>query len=433
MGELTTKKQNLPSKETVGQYVHDMLDLEIRAHSLRQTAKESRRLGNNLVQQAFNNWERSKSNGENILQKVKASEKEVSKISNYRKYYFREMGSNYFILCLSYLLIGCALLVALFFVITSDNFSLDDQEAIMPFGGILFFMFGFIIHSIHSRVKYRKELRSKKQKLEDDKKAYKQAENCIMSAKKEYDEKLNYMSLLQTHANQLETDAAEIENALEKNYSLNIVPPDYRRLECMVWIDYAFRNDQVDTMREATLQCDKWTRHGEMMNVLNELARNFRSIENLLQKINANISMMNQELFRIAEIQEMRLSETQSARYAMESVQKSTEKLAMYEEMKRNGTFINTGRGAQVDEAGMLEALKKRPDVSAILDVTIEEPPTNEDFYRLDNVFLTPHIAGSQGNEVARMSEMVVDQFENLLFGKPTQYEITEKMLATMA
>ena len=104
-----------------------------------------------------------------------------------------------------------------------------------------------------------------------------------------------------------------------------------------------------------------------------------------------------------------------------------------FEKMKENGTFINTGRGAQVDEAGMLEALKKRRDVSVILDVTIEEPPTNEDFYKLDNVFLTPHIAGSQANEVARMSEMVVDQFENLLLGRPTQYEITEKMLATMA
>lgn len=105
-----------------------------------------------------------------------------------------------------------------------------------------------------------------------------------------------------------------------------------------------------------------------------------------------------------------------------------------FEKMKQNGTFINTGRGAQVDEAGMLKALRERQDICAVLDVTVEEPPAKEsDFYTLDNVFLTPHIAGSQANEVARMSEMVVDQFENLLKGEPTQYEITEKMLATMA
>lgn len=104
-----------------------------------------------------------------------------------------------------------------------------------------------------------------------------------------------------------------------------------------------------------------------------------------------------------------------------------------FENMKKNGTFINTGRGAQVDEDGMLSALEKRGDVSAILDVTVEEPPKDERFYKLENVFMTPHIAGSQANEVARMSELVVDQFENMLLGKPTQYEVTEKMLATMA
>lgn len=104
-----------------------------------------------------------------------------------------------------------------------------------------------------------------------------------------------------------------------------------------------------------------------------------------------------------------------------------------FEKMKQNGTFINTGRGAQVDEEGMLKALRARPDLCAVLDVTTDEPAQNPDFYALDNVFLTPHIAGSQGNEVARMSEMVVDQFENLLKGESTQYEITEKMLATMA
>lgn len=105
----------------------------------------------------------------------------------------------------------------------------------------------------------------------------------------------------------------------------------------------------------------------------------------------------------------------------------------LFENMKANGTFINTGRGAQVDEAGMLAALKKRGDVCAVLDVTTEEPPKENDFYDLPNVFMTPHIAGSQANEVARMSELVVDQFENMLNGKPTQYEVTAQMLATMA
>lgn len=102
--------------------------------------------------------------------------------------------------------------------------------------------------------------------------------------------------------------------------------------------------------------------------------------------------------------------------------------------MKQNATFINTGRGAQVDEDGLIAALHERTDISAVLDVTVSEPPCEGSaFYKLDNVFLTPHIAGSQGNEVRRMSEYMVDQFEALLKGEPTKYEVTKEMLKTMA
>ncbi|MBQ7906368.1 MAG: hydroxyacid dehydrogenase [Clostridia bacterium] len=105
-----------------------------------------------------------------------------------------------------------------------------------------------------------------------------------------------------------------------------------------------------------------------------------------------------------------------------------------FAKMKEYATFINTGRGAQICEDEMLSVLSQRKDITALLDVTVDEPPVEDSlFYTLENVVLTPHIAGSQANEVQRMSELVVDQFENLLAGKPTQYEITKEMLAKMA
>ena len=74
--------------------------------------------------------------------------------------------------------------------------------------------------------------------------------------------------------------------------------------------------------------------------------------------------------------------------------------------LKHNATFINTGRGAQVDEVGMLKVLKEREDLCALLDVTVEEPPkADSDFFKLSNVYLTPHIAGSMSNEVKRSFE----------------------------
>ena len=105
-----------------------------------------------------------------------------------------------------------------------------------------------------------------------------------------------------------------------------------------------------------------------------------------------------------------------------------------FEAMLPNATFINTGRGAQVCEDDMLEVLEKRADICALLDVTIEEPPAEgSKFYTLPNVFLTPHIAGSQEWEVRRMAELVIDEFENYLNGRPTSYEITPEKLAKMA
>ena len=44
-----------------------------------------------------------------------------------------------------------------------------------------------------------------------------------------------------------------------------------------------------------------------------------------------------------------------------------------------------------------------------------------------------PHIAGSSGHEVRRMGEYMKAEYEKLLSGKPCQYEVTLKMLETMA
>ena len=102
--------------------------------------------------------------------------------------------------------------------------------------------------------------------------------------------------------------------------------------------------------------------------------------------------------------------------------------------MKPYATLINTGRGAQFVEDEMAEALKERPDITALLDVTTVEPlPEDSLLYKLDNVFLTPHIAGSQGNEVKRMSDLIVDELERFLKGERCLYEITPEKLKSMA
>ncbi len=102
--------------------------------------------------------------------------------------------------------------------------------------------------------------------------------------------------------------------------------------------------------------------------------------------------------------------------------------------MRENAVFINTGRGAQVIEDDLVRALRERPDLTALLDVTYPEPPIDgHPFYSLPNCILTPHIAGSAGDEVARMGKYMLDEFKAYMSGRQCKYEVTEKMLETMA
>ena len=102
--------------------------------------------------------------------------------------------------------------------------------------------------------------------------------------------------------------------------------------------------------------------------------------------------------------------------------------------MKRNATLINTSRGAVVREAEMVEVLKQRPDLWAVLDVTHPEPPEpGFRLYGLSNVVLTPHIAGSLGSECRRMGRLVVDELRRYVAGEPLKHEIIRERAALLA
>ena len=106
----------------------------------------------------------------------------------------------------------------------------------------------------------------------------------------------------------------------------------------------------------------------------------------------------------------------------------------LFSSMPPYSTFINTGRGAQVVENELISVLENRPDLTAILDVTEPEPvsPLNK-LLSLNNVVLTPHIAGSQGAEVNRMAEYMYDEFLRYIRHETPLYEVTLESLKTMA
>lgn len=86
--------------------------------------------------------------------------------------------------------------------------------------------------------------------------------------------------------------------------------------------------------------------------------------------------------------------------------------------------LINTARGPLVDTAALIAELSSGR-ISAVLDVTHPEPlPADSPLFTLPNAFVTPHIAGSNGNELARLGACVADELQRFVRGKPLGFPV---------
>ena len=102
--------------------------------------------------------------------------------------------------------------------------------------------------------------------------------------------------------------------------------------------------------------------------------------------------------------------------------------------LRHRASLINTSRGAVIDEPAMIEVLRQRPDLVAVLDVTHPEPPeADSPLWALDNAVLLPHIAGSIHGETPRMGQCMVDELNLYLAGKPLKWEVDRERFKTMA
>lgn len=102
--------------------------------------------------------------------------------------------------------------------------------------------------------------------------------------------------------------------------------------------------------------------------------------------------------------------------------------------MKQYSTFINTARGAVVRQEEMIEVLKRRPDLAAVLDVTWPETlESDAPLLALENVIRTPHVAGSMGPERRRMGQYMVEELKRYLAGEPLTWGVTRERFALMA
>jgi len=88
-------------------------------------------------------------------------------------------------------------------------------------------------------------------------------------------------------------------------------------------------------------------------------------------------------------------------------------------DLMKNGVFIiNAARGKIVDEHALYDALVKGKVAGAGLDVFAQEPPSKDNpLFKLDNVILTPHVAGVTRESAKRLSLSVAEDIINVLKG----------------
>ncbi len=91
--------------------------------------------------------------------------------------------------------------------------------------------------------------------------------------------------------------------------------------------------------------------------------------------------------------------------------------------MKPTAYLINTAREGLVDSDALYQALKDRKIGGAAIDVYEKEPlPKDYPFFELENVTLTPHLAGHSLDSMTAPFEILGEEIERFLKGEPLQF-----------
>jgi len=88
--------------------------------------------------------------------------------------------------------------------------------------------------------------------------------------------------------------------------------------------------------------------------------------------------------------------------------------------MKPTAHLINIGRGAIIDEAALIDALKNGVIAGAGLDVFEKEPlPPDSELWDMENVIISPHIGGAAPESRTLSFEIFLDNFRKFVAGEP--------------
>ncbi|MCA9294961.1 MAG: D-glycerate dehydrogenase [Phycisphaerales bacterium] len=94
--------------------------------------------------------------------------------------------------------------------------------------------------------------------------------------------------------------------------------------------------------------------------------------------------------------------------------------------MKSTAILVNTARGAVVDEAALVSALRNRDIAAAGLDVFEHEPALHPDLASIENCTLLPHLGTATHEDREWMLHIAVDNVIAALTGAPMPYQYAD-------
>lgn len=98
-----------------------------------------------------------------------------------------------------------------------------------------------------------------------------------------------------------------------------------------------------------------------------------------------------------------------------------------------HATVVNTARGSLLDTAALVDECRGGR-LFAILDVSEPEPlPADHPLRALPNVMITPHLAGSLGSEILRLTDSTLDEIARWRAAQPLRFAVTPETLSLSA
>ena len=101
----------------------------------------------------------------------------------------------------------------------------------------------------------------------------------------------------------------------------------------------------------------------------------------------------------------------------------------VFRKMKKTALFINAARGQLMDQDALYDALKNNEIGGAGIDVFEKEPLLESPLFSLDNIVVSPHLAGFTEQSVQLMGKCSIDNTVEILKGKECKNVVNTKYL----